>query len=103
MVGEPAQGPRADRGRCDHRRHRGPRVGGHHPRSRGRTGAVPLALDRQERGQGTISAVKEVEQEHGLRVAAIVRLTELTDWLAAQGGMQESLAAVRKYRSAYGA
>lgn len=62
-----------------------------------------IALDRQERGQGTLSAVKEVEQEHGLRVAAIVRLTELTDWLAAQGGMQDSLAAVREYRSAYGA
>ncbi|MFI4968238.1 MAG: orotate phosphoribosyltransferase [Gammaproteobacteria bacterium] len=70
-------------------------------------GAVPaglvIALDRQERGQGTLSAVKEVEQEHGLKVAAIVRLTELTDWLAARGGMQEALAGVHEYRSAYGA
>ena len=70
-------------------------------------GAVPaglvIALDRQERGQGTLSAVKEVEQEHGLKVAAIVRLTELTDWLAARGGMQEALAGVREYRAAYGA
>ena len=70
-------------------------------------GAAPaglvIALDRQERGQGTLSAVKEVEQEHGLKVAAIVRLTELTDWLAARGGMQEALAGVREYRSTYGA
>ena len=65
-------------------------------------GAAPaglvIALDRQERGQGTLSAV-----EHGLKVAAIVRLTELTDWLAARGGMQEALAGVREYRSTYGA
>jgi orotate phosphoribosyltransferase len=70
-------------------------------------GAVPaglvIALDRQERGQGTLSAVKEVEQEHGLKVAAIVHLTELMDWLAARGGMQEALAGVREYRSSYGA
>ncbi|HEV2109848.1 MAG TPA: orotate phosphoribosyltransferase [Gammaproteobacteria bacterium] len=62
-----------------------------------------IALDRQERGQGTASAVKEVEQEHGLKVAAIVRLTELMDWLAARGGMQASLAAVQAYRGQYGA
>jgi len=70
-------------------------------------GAVPvglvIALDRQERGQGPLSAVKEVEQEHGLKVAAIVRLTELMDWLAARGGMQAALDGVREYRSAYGA
>ena len=28
---------------------------------------VALALDRQERGQGELSAVQEVEQTHGLR------------------------------------
>jgi orotate phosphoribosyltransferase len=70
-------------------------------------GAIPaglvIALDRQERGQSTLSAVKEVEQEHGLKVAAIVRLTELTDWLAARGSMQEALAGVREYRATYGA
>jgi hypothetical protein len=36
-------------------------------------------------------------------VAAIVHLTELMDWLAARGGMQEALAGVREYRSSYGA
>ena len=62
-----------------------------------------IALDRQERGQGALSAVKEVEQEHGLKVAAIARLGELTDWLGARGGMQASLDAVRAYREQYGA
>ena len=53
IVGAPLDGPRADRRRRDHRRHRDPRVGGHHPR-RGRHArrACVIALDRQERGQG---------------------------------------------------
>jgi len=70
-------------------------------------GAIPagliIALDRQERGQGRLSAVNEVEQEHGLKVAAIVRVAELAAWLEAQGGMQESLAALYAYRKQYGA
>jgi orotate phosphoribosyltransferase len=62
-----------------------------------------IALDRQERGQGKLSAVAEVEQEHGLKVAAIVRLTELAEWLEKQGGMQLPLAALKEYRREYGA
>ena len=62
-----------------------------------------IALDRQERGQGKLSAVAEVEAEHGLEVAAIVRLAELAEWLEKQGGMQAPLTAVREYRREYGA
>jgi orotate phosphoribosyltransferase len=70
-------------------------------------GATPvglvIALDRQERGQGTLSAVKEVEQEHGMQVAAIVRLSELRDWVATQADLKASLAAIDAYRQQYGA
>ena len=70
-------------------------------------GATPvglvIALDRQERGQGTLSAVREVEQEHKLQVAAIVRLAELRDWVAAQPDLKASLAAIDAYRQEYGA
>jgi orotate phosphoribosyltransferase len=70
-------------------------------------GATPvglvIALDRQERGQGTLSAVKEVEQEHGMQVAAIVRLAELRDWVATQADLNTSLAAIDAYRQQYGA
>ncbi|HEY3644849.1 MAG TPA: orotate phosphoribosyltransferase [Gammaproteobacteria bacterium] len=62
-----------------------------------------IALDRQERGQGTLSAVKEVEQEHGMQVAAIVRLAELRDWVASQPELKASLAAIDSYREQYGA
>jgi orotate phosphoribosyltransferase len=70
-------------------------------------GATPvglvIALDRQERGQGTLSAVKEVEQEHGMQVAAIVRLAEVRDWVATQPDMSGALAAIDAYRKEYGA
>ena len=70
-------------------------------------GATPvglvIALDRQERGQGTLSAVKEVEQEHKMQVAAIVRLAELRDWVATQVDLKASLAAIDAYRQQYGA
>ena len=62
-----------------------------------------IALDRQERGQGALSAVKEVEQEHRMQVAAIVRLAELRDWVASQPELKSALAAIDAYRAEYGA
>ena len=70
-------------------------------------GATPvglvIALDRQERGQGALSAVKEVEQEHKMQVAAIVRLAEVRDWVATRADMSAALAAIDAYRAEYGA
>ena len=46
--------------------------------SQGATAAgILIALDRQERGQGTRSAVQEVEEEFGIPVVAIARLGDL--------------------------
>ncbi|MBS0515823.1 MAG: orotate phosphoribosyltransferase [Proteobacteria bacterium] len=38
---------------------------------------ILIALDRQERGRGALSAVQEVEREFGVPVIAIARLAEL--------------------------
>lgn len=65
------------------------------------TGVV-IALDRQERGQGERSAIEEVEQDLGLDVVAIVRLSELESYLEEQADGQAQLAAIRAYRSRYG-
>ena len=62
-----------------------------------------IALDRQERGQGALSAVREVEQEHGMQVVAIVRLAEVREWVAARPEMADALAAIDAYRQQYGA
>ncbi|MFN3398655.1 MAG: orotate phosphoribosyltransferase [Sulfurimicrobium sp.] len=69
-------------------------------------GAVPagvaIALDRQERGAGALSAVQEVERQLGLPVIVVARLTDLIDYLSGQPVLTENLAAVRRYREAYG-
>jgi len=62
---------------------------------------VVLALDRQERGQGSLSAVQEVEQTLQLPVTSILRLADLIDYLR-QGGDAAQLAAIERYRGEYG-
>ncbi|RLA30126.1 MAG: orotate phosphoribosyltransferase [Gammaproteobacteria bacterium] len=64
---------------------------------------VAIALDRQERGTGALSAVQQVEQEYGLPVVAIVSLEQLVDFLAEDASMAGHLAAIRAYRERYGA
>jgi orotate phosphoribosyltransferase len=72
-------------------------------RAAGATAAgVVISLDRQERGKGERSAIQEVEQDHGVRVASIVGLAELVDYLAEQDGMAQALADIRAYREQYG-
>jgi orotate phosphoribosyltransferase len=71
-----------------------------------KAGAEPvglvIALDRQERGQGTKSAITEVQETHGVEVAAIARLTDIITWLEARADMAPALSAVRAYREQYG-
>jgi orotate phosphoribosyltransferase len=63
---------------------------------------VAIAIDRQERGTGTLSAVQEVEQSLGLPVITVARLTDVIDYLAGQPALEQNLAAVRRYRETYG-
>ena len=64
---------------------------------------VAIALDRQERGQGTLSAVQEVERDFGLRVVSIASLDTLLAYLKHQGDIDGRLAAISAYRQQYGA
>jgi orotate phosphoribosyltransferase len=63
---------------------------------------VVISLDRQERGKGERSAIQEVEQDHGVRVASIVGLAELVEYLSEQDGMAQALTDIRAYREQYG-
>jgi orotate phosphoribosyltransferase len=72
-------------------------------RAAGATAAgVAIALDRQERGQGTLSAVQEAEADLGLAVTRIVGLTDLIGYLENDTDRDEHLKAVRAYRESYG-
>lgn len=61
-----------------------------------------LALDRQERGEGALSAVQEVEQCYGIPVKSVANLSDLVEFVAHQDALQSILPAVKAYQQAYG-
>ena len=69
--------------------------------ARARLAGVVLALDRQERGQGTLSAVQEVEATYAVRCVSIITLSDLIESLTAASHVK-TLEALRRYRSEYG-
>lgn len=63
---------------------------------------VLIALDRQERGQGTLSAIQEVERDFAMPVISIVSLPLLLEYLAENAELKKHLPAVEAYRAQYG-
>lgn len=63
---------------------------------------MAIALDRQERGEGALSAVQEVENTLGLRVVSVVALETLLSYLDGKNGSRRYLDAINAYRRAYG-
>ena len=71
------------------------------------TGATPVgivvALDRQERSSGDLSAVQHIEQHHGIQVISIITLNEMVEYLEKMPEMADPLHRIREYRNLYGA
>jgi orotate phosphoribosyltransferase len=69
-------------------------------------GATPagvlIALDRQEPGEESRSAVAEAAARFNLPVHAIMGLSDIIDYLETQGIHQRGLAALREYRQRLG-
>ncbi|MDX1443253.1 MAG: orotate phosphoribosyltransferase [Gammaproteobacteria bacterium] len=63
---------------------------------------VVIALDRQEKGSGELSAVQQVEKDTGMQVASIAGLGDLIAMLEDSASNPETLAAMRDYRQQYG-
>jgi orotate phosphoribosyltransferase len=68
---------------------------------------VALALDRQERGSGTLTAVQEVEQAEGLKCVSIVTLADLIEALSRSTDGRarisaEQLTSLEDYRRRFG-
>jgi orotate phosphoribosyltransferase len=61
---------------------------------------VVLALDRQERGQGSLSAVQELQSAFSIPVIRIITLDHLIEYLEA-GEQSEELASLRNHRRSY--
>lgn len=70
--------------------------------SPGSLAGVVVSVDRQERGLGELSAIGEVERDHGVRVHAIVTLDDIVAYLGESGAHAEHLDAVLEYRGQYG-
>lgn len=73
-----------------------------------RTGAtaagILVALDRQERGTGSLSAIQEIRQQYGIPVISIISLEQIVTYLGRHQdpALAQSLAAVEAYREQYG-
>lgn len=63
---------------------------------------VVIALDRQEKGQGELSAIQEVERDYSVAVAGIVKLKDLVIFLQEKGDSPQQLQAIQHYRENYG-
>ncbi len=63
---------------------------------------VLIALDRQEKGKGELSAIQEVERDFGTKVISIVTLGDLIRYLEEQPDMADSLQSIKQYRQDYG-
>jgi orotate phosphoribosyltransferase len=63
---------------------------------------VAIALDRQERGAGALSAVQDVRQTYKIPVISIATLDDLVGYLAADAALTPHLEGVRLYRERYG-
>jgi orotate phosphoribosyltransferase len=63
---------------------------------------VVIALDRMERGSGTLSAAQEVTKLYKIPVISIATLDDLVSFLKAEPRHVQHLAAVGRYREQYG-
>ncbi|TXH97577.1 MAG: orotate phosphoribosyltransferase [Rheinheimera sp.] len=63
---------------------------------------VLIALDRQERGKGELSAIQEVERDFGTKVVSIIGLKDLIQYLEGKPELAVHLDAVKAYRAEFG-
>jgi len=66
-----------------------------------KTKGVVVALDRQEKGKGELSAIQEVEQNFGIAVVSIINLSHIVDYLKANND-KNTISRIESYRSQYG-
>lgn len=63
---------------------------------------VAIAIDRQERGSGELSATQEVIKNYQIPVCSIANLDALIDYLILNGNLEQNLLSIRQYRDLYG-
>lgn len=67
-----------------------------------RPAAVVVAMDRQEKGQGELSAIQEVERDFGIPVLSIVSLADLLEYARNHPEVSGYAPEIEAYRDRYG-
>ncbi len=68
----------------------------------GTTTAILIALDRQEKGRGELSAIQEVQNDFDVDVHSIITMADLVAYIETNPGYSQYLDAMRAYRDQYG-
>ena len=63
---------------------------------------IVVAVDRQERGNGELSAIQEVERDFGVTVISIIDFGQIIEYVEETGRHAEHLDAIRAYRDEFG-
>lgn len=65
---------------------------------------IAVAMDRQEKGTGELSAIQEIEQQYQIKVVSIISLGDIISYLesTADKELAQHLGAVNAYRKQYG-
>ena len=65
---------------------------------------IAVAMDRQERGAGSLSAIQEIEQDHQIRVVSIINLQDIVNYLQKDdsGIIKQQIKSIVAYHREYG-
>lgn len=64
--------------------------------------AVAIALDRQERGLGSLSATQEVQQQYNIPVISIAALSDLLSYIQNTAELAQNLHSIQEYKNTFG-
>jgi len=61
-------------------------------------------LDRQEKGQGELSAIQEIETDYDIPIVSIINLQQILDYLShsEENSLEEYLQPMQDYKENYG-
>lgn len=68
----------------------------------GQTSSILIALDRQEKGRGELSAIQEVQSEFAVAVHSIITMADLIEYIKTDKHYSQHLGAMQAYREQYG-
>jgi orotate phosphoribosyltransferase len=64
--------------------------------------AVIVAIDREEKGSGELSAIQEIRAEYAIEVVSVVNLSHIVSYLEGSSEHAKTLKQMRSYQETYG-